>query len=378
MIYPQHFESKIGFDRIRKMLFDYCVSNMGKEWVEKLKFSSSHRNIDLWLTQSEEMKDILLTETSFPTYDYFDLRPALEGLKQRGSYIEQTDLFDLFTSLKIMADITKIISVRKNKSPEIKKIVDHLFVEAEIFNRINQIIDDKGEIKDKASEELFEIRSQLRRLQRNNDSIIRDSLKKAIQQGWTSPDTEPAIRNGRVTIPLAASHKRKIQGFVHGESATGQTVFVEPAQLFEINNEILELEAAEIRAIIKILTEFADFIRPDLDQLIFTFNQLGLIDFIIAKARLAIELEANKPDLLQSSLVDWKSARHPLLYLSHKSQGKNNSIRYTTTSKSKNINYFWSQCRGKIRKLKNSRTDSIYVTMWITGALETHFHCRYF
>lgn len=322
MIYPQHFESKIGFDKIRQMLFDNCVSPMGKEWVEKLKFSSNHRNILLWLTQSEEMKDILLTETSFPTYDYFDLRKAFESLRQKGSYIEQEDLFDFFTSLKILADIQKILSERKEKSPEIKKIADNLHTEPELFTRINQIIDDKGEIKDRASEELFEIRSQLRKLQRNNDSIIKENLKKAIQQGWTSPDTEPAIRNGRVVIPLAASHKRKIQGFVHGESATGQTVFVEPTQLFEINNEIMELEAAEVRAIIKILTDFADFIRPDIDHLIFVFNQLGLIDFILSKARLSIELEANKPDLAEGSFVDWKSARHPLLYLSHKAQGK--------------------------------------------------------
>jgi DNA mismatch repair protein MutS2 len=268
------------------------------------------------------MKEILLTETSFPTYDYFDLRAALEGLRQRGSHIYQEDLFDLFTSLKIMADIITILKNRKEKSPEIKNISDNLITEPELFQRIHNIIDDKGEIKDHASEELFEIRSQLRKLQRNNDHIIKDSLKKAIQQGWTSPDTEPAIRNGRVVIPLAASHKRKIQGFIHGESATGQTVFVEPTQLFEINNEILELEAAEARAIIKILTDFADFIRPDIDQLIFVFNQLGLIDFIISKARLAIELEANKPDLQEKSLVDWKFARHPLLYLSHKAQGK--------------------------------------------------------
>jgi DNA mismatch repair protein MutS2 len=164
MIYPQHFESKTGFDKIRQMLFENCVSPMGKEWVEKLKFSSNHRNISLWLNQSEEMKDILLTETSFPTYDYFDLRPTLESLKQKGSYIQQKDLFDLFTSLKIMADIQKILNQRKDKSPEIKKISDNLFTEPELFAQINQIIDDKGEIKDRASEELFEIRSQLRKI----------------------------------------------------------------------------------------------------------------------------------------------------------------------------------------------------------------------
>jgi DNA mismatch repair protein MutS2 len=322
MIYPQNFESKIGFDRIREMLHQHCVSPMGREWLSKLKFSSNHRNIDLWLNQVEEMKDILLTETSFPTYDYFDLRPSLEEIRQKGSHIPQLELFDLFTSLKIMNDIIHILEGRKTKSVEILKIAENLQSDPEILIRLSQMMDDKGEIKDHASEELFEIRSKLRKLHRNNDNIIKDSLKQAIASGWTSPDTEAAMLNGRVVIPVAATHKRKMQGFIHGESATGQTVFVEPAQLFEINNEIIELEAAEKRAILKILVAFADQIRPNIDLLSNAFWHLGLIDFIIAKARLSIDLGANKPDLQSKSKIDWKGARHPLLFLSHQSQGK--------------------------------------------------------
>lgn len=322
MIYPNNFEAKIGFSKIRQMLTDSCVSIMGKEWVDKLKFSSNHRSLELWLTQVDEMKDLLLTETSFPTSDYFDLRPALEALRQRGSHIPQEDLFDLFTSLKIMNEILVILNKRADKSIQIRKIAENIETEPALLGRIGQIIDEKGEIKDHASPELFEIRSQLRKLQRNNDGIIRESLKQAISQGWTSPDTEAAIRNGRVVIPLLVAHKRKINGFVHGQSATGQTVFVEPAQLFEINNEIKELEAAEKRAIIKILIDFADSIRPIIDFLQNAFIHLGLIDFIISKARVAIDLGAIKPDLQARSKIDWKGARHPLLYLSHRAQNK--------------------------------------------------------
>lgn len=322
MIYPNNFESKIGFDKIRVLLHQQCVSVMGKEWVDKLKFSSNYKNLELWLTQVEEMKDLLLTETSFPTSDYFDLRPALEGLRQRGSHLYQDDLFDLLTSLKIMNEILLILNRRAEKSIQIKKIAENIETEPELLARIKHIIDDKGEIKDHASEELYGIRSQLKKLQRNNDGIIKESLKQAISQGWTSPDTEAAIRNGRVVIPLLAAHKRKIKGFVHGESATGQTVFVEPAQLFEINNEIQELESAEKRAIIKILMDFADSIRPIIDDLQNAFVNLGLIDFIISKARLAIDLEAINPDLQARSKIDWKGARHPLLFLSHRAQNK--------------------------------------------------------
>lgn len=322
MIYPNNFETKIGFDKIRQMLLDSCVSTMGIEWVDKLKFSSNHKNIELWLIQVEEMKDLLLTETSFPTYDYFDLRQALEAIKQRGSYLPQEDLFDFYTTLKVMHKIIIMLDDRGDKNLEIRKIAELFKTDITLLRRIDQIIDDKGEIKDHASEELFEIRKKLRSLQRNNDNIIKDSLKLAISKGWTSPDTEPAIRNGRMVIPLAASHKRRIQGFMHGESATGQTVFVEPAQLFEINNEIKELESAEKRAIIKILTELADLLRPDIEYLKNAFIQLGLLDFIISKARLAIDLQAIKPDVQARPKVDWNGARHPLLYLSHRAQNK--------------------------------------------------------
>jgi len=295
---------------------------MGEEWVAKLKFSSNYSNLQQWLSQVEEMKEILLSEPSFPTYDYFDLRQALESIRQQETYLSREDLFDLFTTLKVMNVIQHILNRRKLQSPHIKKVVENMETEPEILLRIIEIMDDKGEIKDRASIELFEIRKKLRTLQRNNENIIQDNLKQAISSGWTNANTEPAIRNGRVVIPLQATFKRKIKGFIHGESSTGQTVFVEPAQLFEINNEMQEQEAAEKRAIIKIFTEFAVLIRPHLYAFKTAFVNLGLLDFIIAKARLAIDIQAIKPDLHETTNIDWHGARHPLLYLSHRAQNK--------------------------------------------------------
>jgi len=322
MIYPENFESKIGFDKIRQLLLEECISNMGKDWVSKLKFSSHFKSIELWLTQVEEMKEILLGVSSFPNSDYFDLRAALNNIRKDETAIQQEDVFDLATSIKIMNAIIEHLENRKEESPQIKRIAANLETDPIISIKLESIIDDKGEIKDHASDELFQIRKELRGLLKHNDSIIKDNLSQAINNGWTNPNTEPAIRNGRVVIPLQAAYKRKIKGFIHGESATGQTVFVEPAQLFEINNELKELQAAEKRAIIKILLDFSTLVRPQIDTLIAAFNNLGLIDFIIAKARLAIKLEAGKPDLQDNRVIDWKTARHPLLYLSHKAQNK--------------------------------------------------------
>ncbi len=322
MIYPENFEAKIGFEKIRILLLEECISDMGKEWVSKLKFSSHFKSIELWLTQVEEMKEILLGVTSFPNSDYFDLRAALNNIRQDDTALQQEDVFDLATSIKIMNAIIEHLDERKTESPQIKKIASNLVSDPNISISLFKILDDKGEIKDHASDELFEIRKKLRGLLRHNDSIIKENLSQAINNGWTSANTEPAIRNGRVVIPLQAAYKRKIKGFIHGESATGQTVFVEPAQLFDINNELKELQSAEKRAIIKILTEFSSLLRPQINSLISSFNHLGLIDFIISKARLAIKLEAGRPDLQDTRIIDWKAARHPLLYLSHKAQNK--------------------------------------------------------
>ncbi len=323
MIYPENFESKIGFQKIRHLLLDHCISDMGKTWVSKLKFSSHFRSIDIWLTQTEEMKEVLLSETSFPTTDYFDLRPALPTIKQKGSHLSQELVFDLFSSLKTMKSIRTLLRERESKNPQLVIIAENTLTDPIIYQQINQIMDDRGEIKDNASQDLFQIRQQLRTLEGNNEKIVSQNISLAIKEGWTPSNTEPAIRNGRVVIPIHAAYKRKIKGFIHGESATGQTVFIEPAQLFDINNELQELEAAEKREIIKILIDFADLLRPEIEVVHKAFNNLSLIDFIVAKARLAIDLLAIKPDLSESTHIEWHQARHPLLYLSHQAQNKN-------------------------------------------------------
>ena len=322
MIYPPQFEEKIGFLKIRELLNQNCISDMGREWVNKLSFSSSFSSINLWLNQTEEMQQILLGDMGIPTQDYFDLRPDLFQIRLAGSFLRTERFFDLKSSLKVINAMLLFFDSRQKDFPNLYNLSSGLEIDPQIIKQIDFILDEKGEIRDSASEKLFSIRSEIKSSQRQSERSINESLRVAKKAGWTNENVEATMRNGRLVIPLSAAYKRQIRGVVHDESATGQTVYIEPDKVLHLNNKINELEAEERREILRILIAFADFLRPSIDSLIEAYRFLGLIDFIISKARLAILLQAVKPDLRDTAEIEWYQARHPLLYLSHKSQGK--------------------------------------------------------
>ncbi|MCD4790056.1 MAG: Smr/MutS family protein [Bacteroidales bacterium] len=323
MIYPKNFEEKTGFDQVRQMIRENCLSPLGGYYVDKIKFFSDFNLINKLLSQAEEFRLLLLEDSGFPAQDYFDLTPELQRIKIEGTYIEKDKLFDLKSSLiTITANIEYIKKLDALRFPNLKQLTSNIGVEKIIILRIEKIIDNKGKIKDTASQKLLEIRKELIRKQSSIDKKINQSLKAAKRSGWVADDAEVTIRNGRMVIPMAAAYKRKIRGFIHDESATGQTVYLEPEEIFDINNEIRELENAERREIIQVLKIFTNFIRPQIPELLEAYRFLGLIDFIRAKAKFAIKINALKPDLSDKTLIDWESATHPLLYLSHLNQQK--------------------------------------------------------
>lgn len=322
MIYPKQFESKIGFDKIKALLASYCISNMGHEWVDKLKFSAHFMHIQQWLQQTEEMKMLLLSGTPLPAADFFDLRKALQGAKKEGQHLQQAEAHDLGIVLHIMQQIKDTLEQLSADYPVLWQLLADWDIFPHIRQAIAHIIDDHGHIRDHASEALQAIRQKLRHHYANNENHLQQHLQEAIRQGWTSADSQISIRDGRLVIPLHAQYKRQIKGFTHAASASGQTVFVEPQELFQINNEIVELEAEEQREILRILLRFTDEIRSEIPLIINSFHTLGMVDFMMAKARLAIDIEAVKPDLQDHSIIEWKGARHPLLFLSHLPQGK--------------------------------------------------------
>lgn len=319
-IYPENFEVKIGFDRIRQMLSDICLCRAGKNFVEKMKFSAKHGSVKYQLETTHEMKQLLLLEENFPQENYIDASHILDKLKTEGFYPQVEELVQLQKSLHTIRLLKTYFAKDEfsEKYPELTKLASDVQIFKSVTDEIDRIVDKYGRIKDNASPELKQIRSDIKSKQSSVNQRIQKVLQSAKASGFTDEDAEVTIRNGRPVIPVAASFKRKMGGIIHDESATGKTSFIEPTEIVEITNAIKELEYAERREIIKILTLFANEMRPYIPEILESYKYLGIIDFFRAKAKLAIKLNANKPILLNKQNIEWKDAVHPLLYLSHK------------------------------------------------------------
>ena len=296
---------------------------MGQHFVDKIRFSSNALVIKKLLNQSSEFIKLLTMGKSFPANDFIDLRNDISQLKTPGSYIEQETLFNLKTSLKTIKEIINYFNETEDDAyPELKKLVEQVYFPDELLTAAERIIDDKGEIRDKASPNLNSIRQSITSKYRQVFRETKKAFEHAKKIGSVPENAEITIRNGRSVIPLMVANKRSIGGIIHDESATGQTVFVEPPLSFEINNEIKELESEERREIIKILIAFTDELRPEIPELIGAYRFLGLMDFIRAKALFSIKIGANRPIISNTKDVDLRNAVHPILFLSHKEQDK--------------------------------------------------------
>lgn len=296
---------------------------MGIRFVDKIRFISKADVINKLLNQVNEFVEILTIGKSFPGNDYFDLRDELFRVKTPGSYIEQEALFDLKASLRTIQEILIYFkSSDPNKYAELKILTEQINFPSEILLKAENIVDDKGDIRDNASSRLADIRKEIKQKQRKVNRETKKAFEQAQKAGYIPENAEITIRNGRQVIPLKAAEKRSIGGFIQDESATGQTVFIEPAGSFEANNEIRELESEERREIIKILTLFTNTLRPFIEELLAAYRFLGIIDFVRAKALLSIKIHANRPIIAMDQSMNLIEAIHPLLYLSHKSQKK--------------------------------------------------------
>lgn len=323
MIYPAEFENKIGFKAVRERLNTLCISEMGKEFVGKMSFSTDVDEIRTYLRLIQDFETLLQDGVPFPVRDYNDLRDDFHHLAIDGTVISLESLFALKPTLSALSYIFKFFnSESSDKVPYLKALAEGISIDNHIFTEINRLIDDKGEIPDNASAELAEIRRDIRRKQSSIDHRMHKILVEAKNSGWTDSTAEMTIRDGRPVIPVRAADKRALRGFIHDESATGQTVYIEPAEIFETNNEIKELEYAERREINKILLAFTKILRPEIPNLIMAWRLLGLLDFIRAKALLSHEYGCVIPEVIDEPMFDWIEARHPLLEEKLKGQGK--------------------------------------------------------
>ena len=323
MIYPSDFENKIGFKAIRERLNELCISEMGKEFVDKMSFCTDVDEIRTYLRLIQDFQTLMQDGAPFPVRDYNDLRDEFKHLAIDGTVISLESMFALKPTLSALFYVFKFFnSEASEKVPYLKALAEGISIDNHIFTEINRLIDDKGEIPDNASAELAEIRRDIRRKQSSIDHRMHKILVEAKNSGWTDSTAEMTIRDGRPVIPVRAADKRALRGFIHDESATGQTVYIEPAEIFETNNEIKELEYAERREINKILLAFTKILRPEIPNLTMAWRLLGLLDFIRAKAILSHEYNCVIPELTDVPMFDWIEARHPLLEQKLKGQGK--------------------------------------------------------
>ncbi len=326
MIYPQNFEQKIGFTQIRQMLTGKCLSSLGEERVGRMDFSDDFTEINRRMEQTTEFIRIIQEEDDFPNQYFFDVRPSLKRIRVEGLYMDEQEVFDLRRSLETIRDIVRFLQKPGNTEddnettdspyPNLRELAGDILVFPQIIARINGILDKFGKVKDNASTELLRIRRELTATTGSISRSLNAILRSAQTEGYVDKDVTPTVRDGRLVIPVAPGMKRKIRGIVHDESATGKTVFIEPAEVVEANNRIRELENEERREIIRILTEFSASVRPQVPALLQSYEFLAEIDFIRAKALLSIEIKAVKPSLEDSQIIDWFEAIHPLLQIS--------------------------------------------------------------
>lgn len=328
MLYPENIEIKLGFDKVKAILSELCVSSLGRFFVQKIKFSSRFDLIRKMMVQTEEFKLILLTESSFPNQNYLDVQEYLKRAAIPGAILQEEEFFDIKLSL---TTIQQIFHFFKNKPEEnfiqLRELMKGAFPShasgwENLLIQISAIIDERGRVKDNASRELSEIRRKLQIEQSNVKRTLERIYRTAKNSGWIGEDMTLTVRNGRYVIPVLAEHKRKLSGFVHDETSTGQIAFVEPGEVLEANNEIRDLEIKERREILKILEQLTTQIRVEIPELERSYLFLGLIDFIRAKAKFAIQTGAEFPLLLDETVIEWKNAKHPILFINHKSQNK--------------------------------------------------------
>ncbi len=327
MIYPDSFEHKIGFDSVRERVGALCSSQSGREWCAEMRFDAVPAVVARKLESTAEMLTIVTSDEAIPLDGMADVEPILKSLRVPGTFVPATDLVAVRRTLAVIADTDTFFSKHRNDNgespyPRLDAVARMLTVFPQAAAAIDRVVDRYGNMLDNASPELADIRRSLSSMAGTVNSALRRVMARAVADGVLEADAAPAMRDGRLVIPVAPMHKRRISGIVHDESASGKTIFIEPAEVVEINNRIRELQMDERREIARILTVVADTLRPNVGEILASVGIIGELDFIRAKARYATETGGLMPHLTDGPELEWYHACHPGLLLSLRRQGR--------------------------------------------------------
>ncbi len=322
MLFPSAIEEKLGFHTIREILADLCQSDAGRELVAGMRFLSDRNIIARQLEETEEVRQLLLLP-GLPSLKMAPLERELSLLAVEGSFLEEDSLVELKSLLiNILAVTSWIRKLEAGRFPLLAEQASGLLIDSSVLTPLESLLNEKGRVADNASPALLKVRNALSARRKEVTHQLGRVFQQARRQGWTEEGLEPTVRGGRLVIPLLANHKRRIRGIIHDESSTGHTVYLEPEDIFQSNNQIRELELQERREVIKVLIRIATLLRPHLPAIRSAVAMMAKLDFVHSKAAFALKTSSFKPQLRETGGVEWIHARHPLLYLSHLAQKK--------------------------------------------------------
>lgn len=321
MLYPDNSIDKLGFTEIKEFIKAHCLSDMGRQMVDRIQVMNNYDQVHKFMSQANEFKNILQNDEALPIHHFFDIKSLANKAKLEGAFLTEEEFYQIQASLSTVFAVIGYFNDREGQYPNLEALFEHLPIERSILKKIDAVIDQKGKIRPNASRELSDITLAIAKAEQDARRKIDQIFKNASSNGWTA-DGSLTIRDGRLCIPLLAENKRKLKGFIHDESASGQTVYIEPEEVFSLNNNIRDLEFERRREIVRILTVLTDELRPFVPLLLSYHGLLTKMDFVRAKALFAIDIEAQMPILVNEAKVKLQNARHPLLFLSFKAEKK--------------------------------------------------------
>lgn len=321
MLYPENCLERLGFSEVRQLIHKHCLSPMGQQMVDKMQVMTKYDQINKFLRQTNEFKSILENQEPLQISTFFDIKSLADKIKVEGTYLVEEELHQMYASLQTVFSVLRFFEERKDVYPNLEALLEHLPVEKNILKRIETVLDPKGKIKPNASVTLQTIIGEIAKAEQDVRKRMDSIYKQAVSNNWVA-DGSLTIRDGRMCIPILAENKRKLKGFIHDESASGQTVYMEPEEVFTLNNKLRDLEFDKRREIIKILIALTTDLRPYTPLLLSYHGFLTKLDFVRAKALFAIEVEGDMPVLIKEAKTKLINARHPLLYLSFKADKK--------------------------------------------------------
>ncbi|MCH5228932.1 MAG: Smr/MutS family protein [Muribaculaceae bacterium] len=325
MIYPKDFENKTGFYPIRHLLESKCETEMGRFLVSELKFITDFSKLKDELGGVNEMKNLINAGVQMPDFIFYNLSQWLKEVQAPGSFLSSEQLYKGAETLRTTREMQNFFH-RDDAKDISSEILRKEFIGLPVFEseekEIFRCVEKDGYVKDNASPGLAEIRHNIENLSRSMHKIMRKVLDNSISRGFIEKDTTPVLRDGRLVIPVSSTNKRGINGIVHDTSATGKTVFIEPAEVVEAGNRLREYQSEEEQEIIRVLIHLTDLLRPYQEEIKTACELLARYDFIRAKALLAIDTGGELPVIEKEPEIDWYHAVHPGLLITLRPQGR--------------------------------------------------------